>query len=251
MAVVIPALNEAATIGRLVAECAALACVSSVLVVDDGSSDGTGAIAAEKGARVLRNPGNRGKGFSLARGLAAAVAGGAVRGATLDGDGQHRPEDLERMLACSLAWPGHVVVGSRRAAGRDAPRARFVANRVADFWVSWAAGHPIDDSQSGLRIYPAELIRALAARRPLACGFGFESEALIEAARLGFRTVAVDVPAIYGDALHRPSHFRPVRDITRIVGMVAGKLFSRGMDPLGLWRSLTLERLHAAKPPRH
>jgi hypothetical protein len=155
------------------------------------------------------------------------------------------------MLVGSLAWPGHIVVGSRRASGRDAPRARFIANRVADFWVSWAAGHPIDDSQSGFRVYPAALIRALAGRPPLARGFAFESEALIEAARLGFSTVAVDIPTIYGDALRRPSHFRPVADITRIVVMVAGKLFRRGMDPAGLWRSLTLPRLRAATPCRH
>ncbi len=112
-------------------------------------------------------------------------------------------------------------------------------------------GIPIDDSQSGFRIYPAALIRALAARPQLARGFAFESEALIEAARLGFSTVAVDVPTIYGDALQRPSHFRPVADITRIVLMVAGKLLRRGMDPAGLWRSLTLPqapRLYAMPP---
>lgn len=79
-------------------------------------------------------------------------------------------------------------------------------------------------------------------RAPLARGFAFESEVLIEAARLGFHTVAVDIPTIYGGT-RRPSHFRPVADITRIVLMVASKLLARGMDPVGLWRSLTLPRL--------
>jgi hypothetical protein len=251
LAVVIPALQEAATIGAVVAACRALPFVSDIIVVDDGSADDTGRIAGLSGARVLRNSTNLGKGASLWRGMTEAVAAGAERVATLDADGQHRTDDLAAMLAGSLAWPGHIVVGSRRASGRDAPRARFVANRVADFWISWAARHPIDDSQSGFRVYPATLIRALAARPRLARGFAFESEVLIEAARLGFSTVAVDIPTIYGAMLQRPSHFRPVADIARIVLMVAGKLLRRGMDPAGLWRSLTLPRLRASTPCRH
>ena len=136
---------------------------------------------------------NQGKGASLMDGMRYALAQRAACVVTLDGDGQHRPEDLSRLLACGQSWPGRIVIGSRRASGRAAPRARFIANRVADFWVSWAARHPIDDSQSGFRVYPAELLRLIAARAALARGFAFESEILIEAARLGFHTVAVDI----------------------------------------------------------
>jgi hypothetical protein len=161
----------------------------------------------------------------------------------LDGDGQHRPEDLPRLLESSRQWPGHIIVGSRRTSGHAAPRARFIANRVADFWISWAASHPIDDSQCGFRVYPAALVQRLAACPPKATGFAFESEILIEAARLGCFTVAVDIPTVYGAALRRGSHFRPVADITRIVLMVARRLLRAGMNPLGLWRSLTLQRL--------
>jgi glycosyltransferase involved in cell wall biosynthesis len=241
--IVIPAYDEAATIGDIVHRCRTALGQACVIVVDDGSRDATGDIAARSGAVVLRHPDNRGKGASLMEGMRAAMAADAAGVVTLDGDGQHRPEDLPRLLACSQAWPCHIVIGSRRASGRSAPRARFIANRVADFWVSWAARHPIDDSQSGFRLYPAALVQLIAARPALARGFGFESEVLIEAARLGFRTVSVDIPTIYGAVLQRPSHFRPVADITRIVLMVAGKLLAWGMDPVGLWRSLTLPRL--------
>ena len=72
----------------------------------------------------------------------------------------------------------------------------------------------------------------------MATGFAFESEILIEAGRAGVGTAAVAIPAIYGEALRRESHFRPFADIARIVLMVAGKLLRRGMDPVGLWRSL-------------
>jgi hypothetical protein len=240
--IVIPAYDEAATIAALVRQCCALAEVSRVIVVDDGSRDATGQLAAAAGAAVLHHATNCGKGASLRDGLCAALAAGAEQIATLDGDGQHRPEDLPRLLACGRHWPGHIVIGSRRAASRNAPRARRAANRVADFWVSWAARHPIDDSQSGLRVYPPAVVRQVAARRDPAGGFAFESEVLIEAGRRGIRTVAVDVPAIYGAGL-RPSHFQPVADITRIVLMVAGKLLRVGMDPVGLWRALTAPRL--------
>lgn len=137
--------------------------------------------------------------------------------------------------------PEVIVIGSRRGAPGQ-PAARRRANRVADFWVSWAARHPIADSQSGFRIYPAAALRDLDRYEGRARRFSFESEILIDAARRGITTVAADIPALYGAALRRPSHFRPVADIARIVIMVAGKLLSRGMDPVGLRRSLASPR---------
>jgi glycosyltransferase involved in cell wall biosynthesis len=241
--VVIPAYQEAATIGPIVRQCRMIPEVSCVFVVDDGSHDETARIAAEGGATVLRHGRNLGKGASLMRGMLAAVHAGASYVVTLDGDCQHRPEDVPRLLECSRQWPRHIIVGSRRASGHSAPRARRIANRIADFWVSWAAGHPIDDSQSGFRIYPAELVQQIAVCPPKATGFAFESEFLIEAARIGFQTAAVDIPTVYGAVLKRRSHFRPVVDVTQIVLMVARKLVRAGMHPIGLWRSLTLQRL--------
>ncbi|HSU04174.1 MAG TPA: glycosyltransferase family 2 protein, partial [Acetobacteraceae bacterium] len=241
VAIVIPAYNEAATIGEILRRCRLIPGLipgsPGIFVIDDGSSDETAAIAAQHGATVLRHDTNLGKGAALTRGMRASLNAGADRVVTLDGDGQHRPEDVPRLLAASIVWPDRIVIGSRRNAGHDAPRARVVANRIADFWISWAARHPIDDSQSGFRVYPAEVLHRLSEPR-LAHGFAFESQVLIEAGRIGCRTVSIAIPAIYGDALRRPSHFRPVFDITRIVLMVAGKLLRRGMDPVGLWQSV-------------
>ncbi len=113
---------------------------------------------------------------------------------------------------------------------------------MADFWISWAARHPVSDSQSGFRVYPAAALAGLDRYEGRARRFSFESEILIDAARRGINTVAADIPALYGATLRRPSHFRPVADIARIVIMVAGKLLARGMDPLGLVRSLKAPR---------
>jgi glycosyltransferase involved in cell wall biosynthesis len=239
--VVIPAFNEEATVGDIVARCRRAVPGAAILVVDDGSGDGTAARAAAAGAVVVRTAGNRGKGAALAFGLAWGLAQGASAVATLDADGQHRPEDLPRLLGASRAAPGRVVIGSRRAGAAAAPAARRIANRVADFWVSWAARAPIEDSQSGFRVYPAEVLRAVDAGRGMAAGFAFESEILIEAGRRGFRTAAVPIAVIYDGTLRRKSHFRPVADIARIVLMVGGRLLRRGGDPVGLWRSLKLE----------
>ncbi len=240
--IVVPAYGEAATIGGIVRKCREATGIAQVIVVDDGSQDGTADCAEAAGARVLRNTVNLGKGASLVRGMTQAMVGDAGGVITLDGDGQHRPEDLARMIARARERPGCIVIGSRRVGGADAanavPRARYIANRVADFWVSWAAGARIDDTQSGFRLYPMELLRRLNAGQGMQTGFGFESEILIAAGWIGIGTASVEIPAIYGAMLKRRSHFRPVADITRIVLMVAGRLLRRGMHPAGLWRVL-------------
>ncbi|MBR0660090.1 glycosyltransferase family 2 protein [Roseomonas oryzicola] len=241
LAIVIPAYQEGATIAGLIARMRAVVPEVPPLVVDDGSTDATAREALMAGAEVLALPANQGKGAALRQGMRAALAGGAGYVATLDGDGQHRPEDLPRLLA--LARPDRIVIGSRRRATGQ-PAARRRANRVADFWISWAAGHAVADSQSGFRIYPAAALTALDRYEGRARRFSFESEILIDAARAGITTVAADIPALYAGTLKRPSHFRPVADISRIVMMVAGKLLARGMDPAGLRRALAgLRRL--------
>jgi len=247
VAIVIPAYQEAATIGDIVRRARAALPEAPVLVVDDGSTDGTAELAEAAGAtEVLRLVPNQGKGAALRVGMARALALGAGLVATLDGDGQHRPEDLPRLIATARERPGCLVIGSRRATARAGgqPAARRRANRVADFWISWAAGQAIADSQCGFRVYPAAALADLDryARRS-GRRFAFESAILIDAARAGCRVVAVDVPALYGpESLRRPSHFRPVADIARIVMMVAGRLLARRMDPAGLLRSLAEAR---------
>ena len=233
----IPAYNEAATIRDLVVR--VLKIVPEVVVVDDGSSDATAEQLSGLPVTLLRNERNLGKAASLWRGIEFALSRGAQRVVTLDGDGQHRPEDIARLLNVSERFPGNIIIGARLHDKKNFPARRYYANQFARFWISWAAGYPIADTQSGFRVYPAALFARLRRSDVAWNGFVFESEILIAAGSRGVRSIAVAIPGIYPKQA-RPSHFRPVYDIARIVVMVAGRLFRRGMYPAGLWRSLNL-----------
>lgn len=233
--VLIPAYNEAATIRDLIER--TLKIVSNVVVVDDGSSDATAAQLSDLPVTLLRNERNLGKAASLWKGFDYALEHGAQFVVTLDGDGQHSPEDIGRLLNTARRFPDSIVIGARLHDRKNFPARRYYANQFARFWISWAAGYAIADTQSGFRVYPATLLRRLTRREVSWNGFVFESEVLIAAGNLGVQSVAVSIPGIYPKQA-RASHFRPVYDIARIVLMVGGRLFKRGMYPAGLWRSL-------------
>jgi glycosyltransferase involved in cell wall biosynthesis len=233
---VIPAYNEARAIGEVIERCLAL--TRRIIVVDDGSTDDTWAVVSRYPVDALRHGHNRGKAAALLTGIGRALDGGAARIVTLDADGQHRPEDLPRLLAAADQAPAAIVLGSRRADGSNAPRARYWANRIADFWISWAAGQVIEDTQSGFRLYPAAGLGQLLAKAGGSRGFAFESAILIEAGRAGVAILPVAIAALYGGTTLRASHFRPFHDIPKIVVTVGWKLLSRGMFPAGLWRVL-------------
>lgn len=232
---VIPAFNERPTLRDVVT--AALAHVDALLVVDDGSTDGMADSVADLPVTVLRNETNRGKAPSLWRGLQAARQEGAGAVVTLDADGQHPPEAIPRLLDVHRRAPDTLVVGARADKRESAPFYRRLSNDIADFWISWAAGRPLLDSQSGFRLYPGALIDRMPPGLGEARAFVFESQVLIEAARLGFATAFVRIPTVYPSGM-RPSHYRPVTDGLLIVAMVAGKLLRRGMYPRGLYRAL-------------
>lgn len=236
---VIPAFNERATLRGVVRS--ALPYVRGVVVVDDGSTDGSAESLADLPVTVLRNAVNQGKAPSLWRGLRAARAAGAEAVVTLDADGQHPAEAIPRLLAVNDEAPGTLVVGARTDKRLSAPLYRRLSNDFADFWISWAAGRPLIDTQSGFRVYPGALVDAMPQRLSQARSFVFESQVLIEAAQLGFASAFVRIPAVYPEGL-RPSHYRPLRDGLLIVVMVAGKLLRRGLYPLGLYRALCAPR---------
>jgi hypothetical protein len=138
-------------------------------------------------------------------------------------------------------------VGVRSREQRKTSVSRYIANRIADSWIGWAAGLPIKDSQSGFRLYPMSLLRAVSLKSDKTRSFVFESEILIEAARRGIecRNIAITVQPRVGP---RPSHFRPLVDVLRIAQMVAWKLLSRGLYLRGLWIWLTSSDIECTAP---
>jgi glycosyltransferase involved in cell wall biosynthesis len=160
VSVIMPALNEASVIGRVLDEIQEVAKdrleqgdLFEIVVVDDGSTDATGEIAAAKGARVVRHPYNIGNGASVKAGMRAA--GGDVF-VMMDADGQHRPDEIPKLLD---ALQDHaMVVGARRASGQASLPRRF-ANAVYNRFASYVTGRKIPDLTSGFRVVRAGVAR--------------------------------------------------------------------------------------------
>ncbi len=209
--VVVPCLNEARAIRGLLE--GVLAYCSDVIVVDDGSTDDTAAIVAQLPVTLIRHPERRGKGEALRAGFRAAQQRGATGVLTMDGDGQHDPADIPRLLAAARQFPGALIIGARMLDRERQPNGRRRANDFADWGISWGCGRPIADTQSGQRWYPRAAVDLV---NLAAQDFVFEAAILIAAARdLGLPVVSIPIACRYDDSA-RHSHFRPVRDVVRI-----------------------------------
>ncbi len=233
--ILIPAYNEKATIRSLAQR--ALSMCPRVIIVDDGSTDSTVLALQGLPVRLLLQPSNRGKAACLLMGFRYAASRGARCVITLDGDGQHNPLDVPRLLSAWIDNTNRIVIGARLHDRLNFPPVRYYANRIACFWISWAAGHPIADSQSGFRLYPAEIINVALSGKVTGRRFTFESEILIQAAKYNILTLAVPILSCY-PLNARASHFRPVVDIIKIIVMVASELLLQKMALKGLLRCL-------------
>lgn len=227
--IVIPALNEALRI-RGVVEGALREC-PNVIVIDDGSDDGTGDRIADLPVTMLRHEQRMGKGAALRDGFAEALRLGARGVITMDGDGQHDAADIPRLIEAANAYPHHIVIGARLRKRAAQPGYRRLANEFGDWGISWGCGFRIADTQSGQRFYPANV----AALRDIPGeDFVFEAQVLITAARrLGVRCVSVPIESRYqgtepGGPQFRRSHFRPLRDLWRITSHVVKQVWNYG-----------------------
>ncbi|GAA0712678.1 glycosyltransferase family 2 protein [Dokdonella soli] len=211
IAVVIPALNEERAIRGIVES--VLAITPNVIVIDDGSTDATVERIADLPVTLIRHATPLGKGQGLRDGFRKARELGFDAVIAMDGDGQHLAADIPRLLAAARRYPEHIVIGARVLNRDNQPPARRRANNFADWGISWGCGIPVVDTQSGQRYYP---LGALELADLAADDFVFEAALLIAAAReKGLGIVSVPIESRYHGEF-RGSHFRPVRDVTRI-----------------------------------
>jgi len=214
----VPALDAGLTVGQVVR--GASKYVDAVVVVDDGSADDTAEKAREAGAHIIRHDANRGKGAALKTGFDYALAQGYDAVITLDADTQHDPDDIPKLI--EAAGGAGIVVGSRLREKDKIPPARYYANMVGVKCISWRAKNALLDSQSGFRLYKAEVISGI---KFSGGRFETETELLIRAGRRGFRIASVPVKTIYSEEIIRGSHFRTVSDTYRICIMFLRSFF--------------------------
>jgi glycosyltransferase involved in cell wall biosynthesis len=208
VAALIPAYDEAPRIGAVLTGLRPF--VERVLVVDDGSRDGTGDVARAAGASVLVQPRNSGKGLAIRAGVARLLADGTTHVLLLDGDGQHDPQDAPLLLEAAARHPDCLIVGERPFDRAVMPRSRYYTNVISSWVISQVfVGQKVGDAQSGYRVVSTDWLRRL---RLTARGYEIETEMLIKMARRGGRIVSVPIAMRYHGA---PSKLRPVRDTTR------------------------------------
>jgi len=190
--VVIPALNEAASVGSVVRDCReqGYAC----LVINDGSSDDTGHVAARAGATVLTAPFNLGIGVALRAGFIWAVQNEYEIVVQCDADGQHSPEEIAQLLEAQVAHRAHLVVGSRFADINDYPvgRLRWFVMRLLARRASKVTGTQVSDASSGFRCISYELLKEFAREYPM--DYMDSYEALIASGRSNYRVVETFTP---------------------------------------------------------
>lgn len=236
----IPAHNEVLTIREIVD--ATRPHVDRVIVIDDGSTDGTADQIVDLDIQLIRHEKNAGKGRRLVEGLELAFEEGAQQVITLDADGQHNPDEIEAFLDCAKKNPDALILGDRSAQMHKMPRERALAIRFGNFFIGWASVQRIGDAQCGMRLYPARIWRDVCVPPDQVDRFMFETAVLLHAAKTGFRFVALPIEARYAGFVHRPSHFEPIRDFLQLFGLVTKFLVRNRLRLSGLPVALGISR---------
>lgn len=211
-AVVIPTYNNDRTLGGVIAGVRRYC--ADIFVGNDGSTDRTAEVlASTEGIRTIAYARNRGKGYALRRGLRAAREAGFRYALTIDSDGQHYPDDIARFIERIERRPDTLLIGARNLTADNMPARNTFANRFSNFWYLVETGRRLEDTQSGFRLYP---LRRLGRLRSLCNLYEFEVEVIVRAAWRGVEVENIPVRVYYAPDGERVSHFRPLRDFTRI-----------------------------------
>jgi glycosyltransferase involved in cell wall biosynthesis len=228
ISIVLPAKNEAKALETLLPRIAALMPESEIIVANDGSTDNSGDIAASFGSKVLQHPYSKGNGAAIKSGARAATGDILV---FMDADGQHQPEDIQRLLA-KLDEGYDMVVGARSMSGQ-AGLHRATANGFYNRLASWMVGHKVADLTSGFRAVRADKFRQFLYLLPN--GFSYPTTITMSFFRAGYSVayIPIHAPKRIGK-----SHIRLFKDGARFLLIIfkIGSLYS----PLKLFAPLSL-----------
>jgi glycosyltransferase involved in cell wall biosynthesis len=214
IALLIPAYNAAGTIARVIRHAFRFVRREDIIVIDDGSRDGTGEAARALGVTVLFHKTNRGKGAALRTGFERVIGGDYDGAVLMDADGQHEARFLPDFLIRASAGREGIIVGTRMDRVGQMPWIRQLTNRLTSAVISGMAGQRIPDSQSGYRFIRSDVLRRL---RLTTSRYDTESEMLIQAGRMGYAIGAIPISSVYGE---ERSAIRPGRDTVRFIRLV-------------------------------
>jgi glycosyltransferase involved in cell wall biosynthesis len=215
VSVIIPTYNEAKTIGWLVKKIRNLAGIG-VIVVDDGSTDKTDKIARESGAMVFRNEKNSGKGTALKIAFDYCISDSTLDAViTMDGDGQHNPDEIIPLVEFAKKTGADVVVGNRMGTPREMPFVRRVTNKFMSAVISVLIQEDIPDTQCGFRLLKMSILKNLSLK---SSNFEIESEILIQAVRKGYIVKSFPIKTIYSPEIS--SQINPLIDTARFLKFI-------------------------------
>jgi glycosyltransferase involved in cell wall biosynthesis len=210
--VIIPTFNNQRTLASVINDVKNY--TDRIILVNDGSTDSTSQIlSAFKGIDTIEYTPNKGKGFAIRAGMRRALEMGYDYAITIDADGQHYANDLPLFLQKMQEHPNSLIIGSRNIEAEGMPGKNTFANRFSNFWFKVETGIQLPDTQSGYRLYPIKLYRNT---NFFTGNYEFEVEILVRSAWRNIPIIPIPVKVYYPPAEERVSHFRPLRDFTRI-----------------------------------
>ncbi|MFR9520958.1 MAG: glycosyltransferase family 2 protein [Rikenellaceae bacterium] len=209
--IVVPTYNNETTIAQVISDIKEYS--SNILVVNDGSTDSTATIIEQAGVESISYSHNRGKGYAIRRSFRYAVERGYDYVLTIDSDGQHYTSDIPSFVNQISEDAETLIIGARNLVADNMPSKNTFANRFSNFWYYVETGYKLDDTQSGFRLYP---MRKIGGRRFLSNRYEFEVEVIVRAAWSGVKVKNIPIKVYYPPQEERVSHFRPLKDFTRI-----------------------------------
>lgn len=208
--VIIPAFNAEKSIEHIIQQ-VKMQVGHNVIVVDDGSFDNTGAIAANENIIVLSHKYNQGKGAALRTGFKKAKALNWKGVITIDSDGQHNPEYITKFIEHYNSTRADIIIGSRMNNLQSMPFHRVLSNKITSKLLSWRIGQEIVDSQCGYRFICTDVLREI---KLVTSHYETESEILIRSGMAGFKIDFIDIDTIYKN---EPSSIKLFLDTWRFI----------------------------------